>query len=231
MDESSDNRVSEEGSGHEEEVFHDVPESVGDLDNRYVSEDTVVKEGKVELTEEQVKELKTQAGIQKDKGNEHFKSGDYADAISSYSEALKLFPLSCKEEIATCYANRAACYMKMDQHQEVIDDCTKALEMNPEYVKALLRRAHSYEATEKFEEALQDYKKVLELDPSQPAARNAAMYLPEKIKQQHEKLKEEMLGKLRELGDAVLKPFGLSTTNFQFQQDPNTGGYSINFKR
>ena len=79
----------------------------------------------------------------------------------------------------------------------VVQRASTALEVNPQYLKALLRRAHSYEATEKYEEALQgqgsylcplyalfclfflfvfsDYKKVLELDPSQTAARNASM--------------------------------------------------------
>lgn len=50
-----------------------------------------------------------------------------------------------------------------------------AIELNPEYIRALLRRAELYEQTEKLDEALEDYKKVLELDPNQTSARQACM--------------------------------------------------------
>lgn len=53
--------------------------------------------------------------------------------------------------------------------------CFPAVELDPHYVRALLRRAELYEKTEKLDEALEDYKAVLEKDPSVHQAREACM--------------------------------------------------------
>lgn len=53
-----------------------------------------------------------------------------------------------------------------NEKQSAIRDCTKAIQLDPNYVKAYLRRANLYEETEKFDEALEDFKKVLTFDPS-----------------------------------------------------------------
>lgn len=76
-----------------------------------------------------------------------------------------------------------------------------------------------------------DYTKMLELDPDSVAARTHIARLKPIIDERNEKLKEEMMGKLKDLGNMILKPFGLSTNNFQLQQDPNTGSYSVNFNQ
>jgi hypothetical protein len=55
--------------------------------------------------------------------------------------------------------------------------------------------------------------------------------LPPLTKAAQEKEMGEMMGKLKQLGNGILKPFGLSTDNFQMVKDEKTGGYSMNFNQ
>ncbi|NWR82562.1 TTC1 protein, partial [Furnarius figulus] len=104
--------------------------------------------------------------------------------------------------------------------------CFPAVELDPHYIRALLRRAELYEKTEKLDEALEDYKAVLEKDPSVHQAREACMV---SLLNKKSHLHNLQICKLKDLGNLVLRPFGLSTENFQIKQDSSTGSYSINF--
>lgn len=53
------------------------------------------------------------------------------------------------------YANRAACHIAKEAWQAAIEDCSKSLELYPDYPKVLIRRAKAYEESNKLREALQ----------------------------------------------------------------------------
>ncbi|XP_058822227.1 tetratricopeptide repeat protein 1 isoform X2 [Topomyia yanbarensis] len=182
------------------------------------------------LTEEEKLINKAKADELKTQGNDLFKQGDFAKSATIYTEALRICPVECSAERSILYANRAAAKTKLNFKPSAIDDCTKAIEHNPKYLKALLRRATLYEEADKLDESLEDFKKILELDPGNVEAKAAQLRLPPKIQERNERLKEEMVGKLKDLGNMILRPFGLSTQNFEMKQDPASGSYSINFK-
>ena len=60
--------------------------------------------------------------------------------------------------------------------------------------------------------------------------REALRDLPGRIKECREREMAEMLGKLKEVGNGLLRPFGLSTDMFKVAKDEGGGGgYSMSF--
>ena len=119
---------------------------------------------------EEDERLLVQARAAKERGNAHFKAGELPEALECYSEAIELAAPTEVEEVGVFFANRAAVFSRMAQHQAVCDDCDAALQRQPGYVKALLRRAQAKEALDQPSEALADMKKALEIEPGAKAA-------------------------------------------------------------
>ena len=77
----------------------------------------------------------------KSKGNRFFKESKYNEAIHCYTKAIEDCPTDKNEDLSTFYQNRAASYEMLRKYEEVISDCSKAIDLNKRYVKALVRRA------------------------------------------------------------------------------------------
>ena len=67
---------------------------------------------------------------------------------------------------ATCLCNRAACYVAMQQWEEALWDCDRALELKPVYAKAHARRAAALEHLGLLDEALADVRAAAAQDPA-----------------------------------------------------------------
>ncbi|KAI8596449.1 mitochondrial precursor protein import receptor tom70 [Dissophora ornata] len=98
------------------------------------------------------------ANTLKTRGNSMYSAKKWEEAIRLYSQAIAFNP------DPVFYSNRAACYSVIGKFENVIEDTTLALKMNPTYVKALGRRAHAYESTGKHQEAMHDYTALCILD-------------------------------------------------------------------
>lgn len=97
-----------------------------------------------------------QATAYKNEGNVCFKRGKYDEAIEQYDKAIAACPTENPMDLATFYQNRAAAYEQLKKWSAVRDDCSKALELNVRYVKALHRRARANEGLGQFMSSLED---------------------------------------------------------------------------
>ena len=187
------------------------------------------------------KELQEKAEALKAEGNALFGQRLFDEAANKYTEAISMAPHN-HPSTAVYYANLAAAEMQKAPLDESVSGrkariteaaraCSSAIEIDPSYIKGYMRRSAALEQLDDLDNALGDAKKVLELDPSNDWAKGVVKKLEPIVAERHERLKNEMMGKLKDLGNSLLGHFGLSVDNFKAEKDPSTGSYSIKFEQ
>lgn len=121
---------------------------------------------------------------------------------------------------------------KMEERRQQLDSVHRIK------VKSLLRRARARMESGgwgNLQGAEEDYKAAAQFQslPAQDrkVVQKALAELPPSIQEAKDKEMGDMLGKLKEVGNGLLKPFGLSTDMFNMVKDEKTGGYSMNINQ
>ena len=82
----------------------------------------------------------------KEAGNKCYKDDDNEGALIAYTKAIEASEeLNDEKLLATCLKNRAAVYLKYEDFELVVSDCTRALELVPNDPKSLFRRCQAHE--------------------------------------------------------------------------------------
>ena len=84
--------------------------------------------------------------------------------------AIDLFPADHEEEVK-CLNNRALVSMRLSNHEDVVNDCTRVLERGKDNVKVVAKSATG--RIRALSEALDDMCSVMKLDPSREPVSNA----------------------------------------------------------
>lgn len=166
----------------------------------------------------------------KAKGNVLYKQQQWMPAVELYREALGYCPRNelHRANKAVYHSNCAACFLQLHDYEQVLAECSAAIDFNPRFVKAFMRRSKANEKLDRQEAALEDVKAAAAIDPSYPGVLVEQQRLAREVHEKQEKMKEEVMGKLKDLGNMVLGKFGMSLDNFKMEQQPG-GGYSVNF--
>ena len=135
------------------------------------------------------------------RGNEKYSMRSYQDAITAYSEAIRLQPdfanayvnrglakeklgqyeaaitdyssaIKIDPELAGAYNNRGSAQRRLGQHFLALEDLNTAIQLDPRYVKAYVNRGNAKNSLGHPNEALEDFNTALDLDPDSAEAYN-----------------------------------------------------------
>lgn len=93
-------------------------------------------------------------------GNDMFRASDFMQAAMEYTAAIELDP-----EVATVWANRSQCWLKLGDHDKALADAVKVTEIDPSNAKGWFRKGMSLHAMKRYPEAIPALAEAEKLDP------------------------------------------------------------------
>lgn len=138
LDDTSDNEF-HDAEDIEKETLDEKFSDALDLNESTESEPKPEPEPEPVLSEEEIQANKEKAESLKQEGNILFKNAEYQKSIELYTEAITICPKKFTVERAILFSNRAAAHKHLGAQSVAIEDCTNAIENNPDYIKAYAR--------------------------------------------------------------------------------------------
>lgn len=127
--------------------------------------ETVSQQWEKEVLMEKLASAMAEDELAKSRGNSAFKRGDFEMAERYYSQAIRT-----NDGCPAYFCNRALSRIKLRKFEEAVEDCTRALQIDPVSIKALLRRGHSHLEMGSLGKAVKDFDSVQRLEPGNPDA-------------------------------------------------------------
>ncbi|KAI9251520.1 hypothetical protein BDA99DRAFT_203838 [Phascolomyces articulosus] len=139
-------------------------------------------------------------------GNEAFKKGDYPAALSNYYHALLHLrtvgghhpPNDLKErsndQLVRIYNNMAAVLAKQEKWNRVLDNATKAREIDENNLKSKFRQGQAHGRMGNVDKAKELLNEVLAKDPKDAAVKQELALIQQKDKKGQEQVKNAYWG-------------------------------------
>lgn len=113
------------------------------------------------------------------RGNDLLSAGNFPSAVSEFTEAIKRDPTN-----ASHYIDRCTAYIKLMDFGRAQEDVEKAIQINPNFVKAYAKKGRIETFTKKYHRALDSYRKGLELDPADAECKDGLRIVEQAIDSQ-----------------------------------------------
>uniref|UniRef100_A0A2R9A8C2 STI1 domain-containing protein n=1 Tax=Pan paniscus TaxID=9597 RepID=A0A2R9A8C2_PANPA len=123
------------------------------------------KEGVIEPDTDITEEMMDQANDKKVAAIEALNDGELQKAIDLFTDAIKLNPC-----LAILYAKRASVFVKLQKPSAAIQDCDRAIEINPDSAQPYKRPGKAHRLLGHWEEAAHDLALACKLDYDEDAS-------------------------------------------------------------